>query len=163
MSLETMGGREDKALTETLIKTLPHLFFTAVEQSSEAVVITDARGNIEYVNPAFTRITGYTREETLGQNPRLLKSGEHDPELYRELWKTILTGEPWRGELINRRKDGSFYAEVMNIAPVCNPRGEVTHFIATQQDATTRRQLQQQLKWVQTVEAVGRSGGGSGP
>ncbi len=160
MSLETMGGRKDKVLAETLIKSLPHLFFTAVEQSSEAVVITDARGNIEYVNPAFTRITGYTRKETLGQNPRLLKSGEHDPELYRELWKTILTGETWRGELINRRKDGSFYAEEMNIAPVCDPRGEVTHFIATQQDATTRRQLEQQLKWVQTVEAVGRLAGG---
>jgi len=160
MSLETMGGREDKAPPETLIKSLPHLFFAAVEQSSESVVITDARGNIEYVNPAFTRITGYTREETLGQNPRLLKSGEHDPELYRELWKTILTGESWRGEIINRRKDGSFYAEEMHIAPVCNPRGEVTHFVATQQDATTRRQLEQQLKWVQTVEAVGRLAGG---
>ena len=160
MSLEPMGGREDKVLAETLIKSLPHLFFSAVEQSSEAVVITDARGNIEYVNPAFTRITGYTREETLGQNHRLLKSGEHDPELYRELWKTILTGASWRGELINRRKDGSFYAEEMHIAPVCNPHGEVTHFIATQQDATTRRQLEQQLKWVQTVEAVGRLAGG---
>ncbi len=160
MNLETMGGREDKAPPETLVKSLLHLFFSAVEQSSEAVVITDARGNIEYVNPAFTRITGYTREETLGQNPRLLKSGEHDPELYRKLWKTILAGESWRGELINRRKDGSFYAEEMHIAPVCNPRGEVTHFIATQQDATTRRQLEQQLKWVQTVEAVGRLAGG---
>jgi two-component system, cell cycle sensor histidine kinase and response regulator CckA len=160
MSLETMGGREDQAHPETLIKSLPHVFFAAVEQSSEAVVITDARGIIEYVNPAFTRITGYTREETLGQNPRLLKSGEHDPELYRELWKTILTGESWRGELINRRKDGSFYAEEMHITPVCGPRGEVTHFIATQQDATTRRQLEQQLKWVQTVEAVGRLAGG---
>jgi PAS domain S-box-containing protein len=155
-----MGGREGKALNETLIRSLPHLFFAAVEQSSEAVVITDARGNIEYVNPAFTRITGYTPEEAVGQNPRLLKSGEHDPELYRELWKTILTGECWHGELINRRKDGSFCAEEMHIAPVCNPRGEVTHFIATQQDATIRRQLEQQLKWVQTVEEVGRRAGG---
>ena len=160
MNLETMGGREDKVPPENLIRSLPQLFFGAVEQSSESVVITNARGVIEYVNPAFTRITGYTREETLGQNPRLLKSGEHAPELYRELWKTILTGESWRGELINRRKDGSFYAEEMRITPVRNPGGEVTHFIAIQQDATTRRQLEQQLKWVQTVEAVGRLAGG---
>ncbi len=160
MSLEKMGGQGDKVFIEAMIASLPHLFFAAVEQSSEAVIITNAQGNIEYVNPAFTRITGYTREETLGQNPRLLKSGEHDPETYRKLWKTILTGESWRGELINRRKDGSFYTEEMNIAPVCNPRGEVTHFIATQQDATTRRQLDRQLKWVQTVEAVGRLAGG---
>ena len=159
MSLETMEGQEDKVFIEAMIASLPHLFFAAVEQSSEAVIITNAQGNIEYVNPAFTRITGYTREETLGQNPRLLKSGEHDPELYRELWKTILAGESWRGELINRRKDGSFYTEEMNIAPVRNPRGEVTHFVATQQDATTRRQLEQQLKWMQTVEAVGRLAG----
>jgi len=81
MSLETMEGQEDKVFIEAMIASLPHLFFAAVEQSSEAVIITNAQGNIEYVNPAFTRITGYTREETLGQNPRLLKSGEHDPEL----------------------------------------------------------------------------------
>jgi PAS domain S-box-containing protein len=156
MSVEKKGGQEDQAFGEAMIKSLPHLFFTAVEQSSEAVVITNAAGNIEYVNPAFTRLTGYSREETLGQNPRLLKSGEHDPELYRELWKTILAGEAWRGQFVNRRKDGSFYAEEMNVVPVRNPRGEVTHFIATQQDATARRQLEQQLKWAQTVEAVGR-------
>ena len=79
---------------------------TAIEQSAEAVVITNTTGDIEYVNPAFTRITGYSREEVLGQNPRILKSDKQDPAFYQQLWATILKGEIWHGELINRRKDG---------------------------------------------------------
>ena len=109
---------------------------TAIEQSAEAVVITNTSGEIEYVNPAFTRITGYSREEALGQNPRILKSGKQDPAFYQQLWATILKGKIWHGELINRRKDGSLYTEQMNIAPVRGERGEVTHFIATKQDVT---------------------------
>ena len=155
MSSEVKGMHEKTAIAEAMINNRPHLFFNAVEQSVEAVMITNAQGIIEYVNPAFTRITGYAREEALGQNPRVLKSGKHDPEFYQQLWKTITNGEIWSGELINRRKDGSFYTEEMHIAPVHNARGEVTHFIATQQDVTTRRQLEQQLQWVQTVEAIG--------
>ena len=159
MSSEVKGTHERMAFAEAMINNLPHLFFDAVEQSVVAVIITNPQGIIEYVNPAFTRITGYTREEALGQNPRVLKSGKHDPEFYQQLWKTITNGETWRGELINRRKDGSFYIEEMHIAPVHNPRGEVTHFIATQQDVTTRRQLEQQLQWAQNVEAIGRLAG----
>ena len=155
MSSEVKGLHEKTAYAEAMINKLPHVFFRAVEQSVEAVIITNAQGIIEYVNPAFTRITGYTREEALGQNPRMLKSGKHDPESYRQLWKTITNGEAWRGALVNRRKDGSLYTEEMYIAPVRNPRGEVTHFIATQLDVTTRRQLEQQLQWVQNVEAIG--------
>lgn len=160
MSSELESGQKEKALNEALIDGLPHLFFTAIEHSSEAVLITDAQGKIRYVNPAFTRMTGYSREEALGQNPRVLKSGEHDPTFYQQLWQTILNGEIWHGELINRRKDGSFYTEEMNIAPVRNLRGEVTHFIATKQDVTARKQLEQQLRWVQNVEAIGRLAGG---
>ena len=91
---------------------------TAIEQSAESVVITDTRGDIEYVNPAFTRITGYTREEALGQNPRILKSEKQDQAFFQQLWGTILKGQSWQGELVNRRKDGSLYTEQMNIAPV---------------------------------------------
>ena len=133
---------------------------TAIEQSAEAVVITDTSGDIEYVNPAFTRITGYSREEVLGQNPRILKSGKQDPAFYQQLWATILQGEIWHGELINRRKDGSLYTEQMNIAPVRGARGEVTHFIATKQDVTERKQLEQQFIQAQKMEAVGRLAGG---
>jgi PAS domain S-box-containing protein len=160
MSSELESGQKEKAPNEALIERLPHLFFTAIEQSSEAVLITDVQGSIRYVNPAFTRMTGYSREEALGQNPRVLKSGEHAPAFYQQLWHTILNGEIWHGELINRRKDGSFYTEEMNIVPVRNLRDEVTHFIATKQDVTARKQLEQQLRWLQNVETIGRLAGG---
>jgi len=160
MRSEPKPGQKEEALSEPLFDSLPHLFFTAIEQSSEAVLITDAQGNIRYINPAFTRMTGYGREEALGQNPRVLKSGAHDPAFYEQLWQTILNGETWHGELINRRKDGNFYTEEMHIAPARNQRGEVTHFIATKQDVTARKQLEQQLRWVQNVEAIGRLAGG---
>ena len=133
---------------------------TAIEQSAEAVVITNTTGGIEYVNPAFTRITGYGREEVLGQNPRILKSDKQDPDFYQQLWATILNGQIWHGELINRRKDGSLYTEEMNIAPVRNQVGEITHFIATKQDVTEHKQLEQQLIQAQKMEAVGRLAGG---
>ncbi len=133
---------------------------TAIEQSAEGVVITDTYGDIEYVNPAFTRFTGYSREEVLGRNPRILKSGKHDLGFYQQLWATILKGEIWHGEMINRRKDGSSYAEEMSIAPVRTPSGEITHFIATKLDVTARRQLELQFLQAQKMEAVGRLAGG---
>ncbi len=133
---------------------------TAIEQSAEAVMITTTSGEIEYVNPAFSRITGYSREEALGQNPRILKSGNQDPEFYQQLWAAILQGKVWHGELINRRKDGSLYHEQMTIAPVRGERGEVTHFIATKQDITARKELEQRFVQAQKMEAVGRLAGG---
>jgi len=133
---------------------------TAIEQSAEAVMITTTSGEIEYVNPAFSRITGYSREEALGQNPRILKSGNQDPALYQELWETVLQGKDWHGELINRRKDGSLYQEQMNIAAVRGERGEVTHFIATKQDITARKELELRFVQAQKMEAVGRLAGG---
>jgi PAS domain S-box-containing protein len=133
---------------------------TAIEQSAEAVVITDTDGSIEYVNPAFTRITGYSREEALGQNPRMLKSGKHDLAFYQQLWATILKGEIWRGEIVNRRKDGSFYTEEMSIAPVRSTHGEVTHYIATKEDVTKRKSMEAQLRQVLKMEAIGQLAGG---
>jgi PAS domain S-box-containing protein len=133
---------------------------TAIEQSEEAVVITDTAGDIQYVNPAFTRITGYSREEVWGKNPRILKSGKQDEGFYQQLWATILKGQTWRGELINRRKDGSYYTEQMSIAPVRGTRGEVTHFVATKQDVTERKTLEAQLQQAAKIEAVGRLAGG---
>ncbi len=133
---------------------------TAIEQSAEAVMITDPEGSIEYVNPAFTKITGYTRAEVLGQNPRILRSENQEPGFYEQLWGTILKGEAWRGELTNRRKDGSTYIEQMSITPVRSPRYEITHFIATKQDVTIRRTLERQVQQSAKMEAVGRLAGG---
>ena len=133
---------------------------TAIEQSAEAVMITNTSGNIEYVNPAFTRMTGYSREEVLGLNPRILKSEKQDPAFYQKLWATISKGEIWRGEVSNRKKDGSLFTEEMNIAPVRGELGEITHYIATKQDVTERRHLEEQFRQAQKMEAVGRLAGG---
>ena len=111
----------------------------AVEQSADAVVVCDTGGKIQYVNPAFTAMTGYGREETLGQNPRILKSGCQSPAFYQEIWDTIASGRVWHGELINRRRDGTLYTEEMRITPVRNSRGEIVSYIAIKQDVTERR------------------------
>jgi PAS domain S-box-containing protein len=118
----------------------------AVEQSPSIVVITDARGIIEYVNPKFTEVTGYHRDEVYGQTPRLLKSGTMSPETYRELWATILQGREWHGEIQNRRKDGTLYWELASISPVRLPDGTITHFVALKEDITARKQTEVALR-----------------
>jgi PAS domain S-box-containing protein len=117
----------------------------AVEQSPATVMITDGAGRIEYVNPRFTQLTGYTPEEVIGQNPRILKSGEHPPEFYRELWETVVAGREWHGELHNRRKDGSLFWERATISPLRNQAGAITHFVAVTEDVTERRQAEAAL------------------
>jgi PAS domain S-box-containing protein len=118
---------------------------TALEAAGNGIVITNARGDIEWVNQAFTRLTGYCREEALGQNPRLLKSGQHADEFYSDLWETICSGKVWRGEMINRRKDGSLYHEEMTITPLAEPGGTISHFIAIKQDITERKRAEEEL------------------
>ncbi len=119
---------------------------TAIEQCAEGLLITDTRGKIQYVNPAFTTITGYGCEEAIGETPRLLKSGQHDQAFYRHLWNTILRGEIWRGEVVNRRKDGSLYTEETSITPVRDDQGAITHFIAIKQDITERKRAEEALR-----------------
>jgi PAS domain S-box-containing protein len=111
----------------------------AVEQAADGIVITGTDGKIQYVNPAFTAMTGYTSEEAVGQYPRVLKSGRQPAAVYEDLWKTIRGGRVWRGELINRRKDGTLYDEEMRIAPVEGANGEVVNYIAIKRDVTGRR------------------------
>ena len=111
----------------------------AVEQAADGVVITDTTGKIRYVNPAFTAMTGYTAGEVVGHYPRVLKSGRHSPAFYADLWNTIRSGRAWRGELINRRRDGTLYTEEMRITPVRGPSGEIESFIAIKHDVTEQR------------------------
>ena len=112
---------------------------SAVRQAAEAIVITSATGKIQYVNPAFTRITGYEPDDVIGETPRILKSGQQDPAHYERLWKTISAGRGWRGELINRRKDGTLFTEKLSITPVLNSLGRPSNYIAVGQDVTERR------------------------
>ncbi len=118
----------------------------AVEQNPASIVITDIDGIIEYVNPKFCAVTGYSRQEAIGQNPRVLKSGEMSPEGYRELWETILAGREWRGEFHNRKKSGELFWEAASISPIRDADGKVTHFIAVKEDVTERKMLETQLK-----------------
>jgi PAS domain S-box-containing protein len=112
---------------------------TAVDQAADGVVITDTDGIIQYVNPAFTAMTGYSQEEAVGQYPRILKSGRQSDAFYAELWSTIGSGKMWRGEIVNRRKDGSLFTEEMRIAPVEGPTGAIVSYIAIKHDITDRR------------------------
>jgi PAS domain S-box-containing protein len=114
----------------------------AVQQSTSSVVITDVRGDIEFINPRFTEVTGYRPEEVMGRNPRVLKSGVHATEFYRELWATISAGAEWKGELCNRKKSGELYWESATISPVRDPDGRITHFLAIKNDITVWRREQ---------------------
>jgi PAS domain S-box-containing protein len=112
----------------------------AVEQSPASIVITDTTGRIEYVNPHFEKVTGYTAEEAVGQNPRVLKSGAQPPEFYRQLWQALATGQAWSGEFHNRRKDGTLFWEKASISPMRDPDGRMTHYIAVKEDITAQKQ-----------------------
>ncbi len=116
----------------------------AVEQSPCSIVITDPAGNIEYVNSKFCGVTGYTREEVLGRNPRILKSDDKSPEACRELWQTITAGKEWRGEFFNKKKNGELYWESASISPIRDPSARITHFLAVKEDITERKQTEAQ-------------------
>jgi PAS domain S-box-containing protein len=118
----------------------------ALEAAANGIVITDREGTILWTNPAFTALTGYTKEEAIGQNPRIVKSGLHDLAFYQNLWQTILSGRVWHNEIINRRKDGDLYVEEMTLTPVRSTGDEITHFIAIKQDVTERRRTENKLR-----------------
>jgi len=118
----------------------------AVEQSPASVVITDTTGRIEYVNPHFTQLTGYTLEEALGHNPKILKTGHTPREVYADLWRTIAAGREWHGEFLNRKKNGEVYWEDAYIGPVADADGRVTHYVAVKEDITARKQTDAELQ-----------------
>lgn len=133
---------------------------TAIEQAAEAIMITDADGTTQYVNPAFQLVTGYSYEEIVGKNPRLLKSGKHDSHFYRNLWETISSGTVWKGRLTNKRKDGSLYQEEATISPVRDSTGKIINYVAVKRDISEEVSLQAKLLQAQKMEAVGTLAGG---
>jgi two-component system cell cycle sensor histidine kinase/response regulator CckA len=132
----------------------------AIEQTPVSIVITDTSGTIEFVNTKFTQITGYSQAEALGKNPRILKSSETSAEEYARLWKTISSGGVWRGEFHNRKKNGELFWEYATIAPIRNADKVISHYVAVKEDITERKKLEEQLRQVQKMEAVGQLAGG---
>ncbi len=125
-----------------------HKLSSALEQTADAVMITDTNGNIEYVNTAFQKVTGYSASESIGKTPRILCSGEHGKEFYKRLWQIVKSGNVFNDVMINRRKDGSLYYEEKSITPLINPQGEVTHLISTGRDITERMETQERLHYL---------------
>ena len=132
----------------------------AVEHSADAVVVTNRDGIIEYVNPSFEALTGYTQAEVCGKTPRILKSGEQGPEVYQELWKNILGGQVYRGIFLNRKKNGDLYYVEESICPVRDADNKITHFISNGRDLTERVRLEAQLLQAHKMDAIGRLAGG---
>jgi PAS domain S-box-containing protein len=132
----------------------------AIEQSPEIIVITDIQGVIQYTNPAFETITGYSRDEAMGQNPSLLKSGRHSAKFYDQLWTTLSRGQIWNGRFTNKRKDGSLYTEEAVISPVKSPDGTITNYVAVKRDIIEEIKQEKYLQQAQKMEAVGQLAGG---
>ncbi|WP_176958325.1 PAS domain-containing sensor histidine kinase [Mariprofundus sp. KV] len=131
-----------------------------VEHADELILLTDRNGIIEYVNPALERVSGYSAQELMGKKPSMLKSSAQDASVYQQLWQTIVSGQTWRGTLIDRRKDGSFYPVAMTVSPILNDQGEIAAYVSVQQDMTERQELEEQLLQSQKMEALGTLVGG---
>ncbi|MGV3756082.1 MAG: PAS domain S-box protein [Verrucomicrobiota bacterium] len=145
-----------------LKKVQEHLLLeeSALNAAANGIVITDATGKILWANPAFTTLTGYATEEVTGLTPQVLKSGRQDSDFYQQMWRTISSGQVWRGELVNRRKDGTLYDEEMTITPVLDAAGRITNFIAIKQDISQRKQMEAQYLRAQRMEGIGMLAGG---
>ena len=136
------------------------LFATFVEQAEEAIIITSKDGSIEYVNPAFEKIYGYSFDEAIGQNPRILKSGFHDKTFYEEMWSTLLSGNSWKGFIINKAKSGELVEEKSIISPLFDKGGAITHIVGIKRDMTNELLLERQARQSQKMEAIGVMAGG---
>jgi len=132
----------------------------AVEQSPASVVITDANGAIQYVNPKFTQVTGYEAAEAIGQNPRILQSGAQPPAFYQQMWDALTAGQEWRGEFRNRKKSGDLYWELASIAGVKDDSGKITHYVAVKEDISQRKQLEEKQMRQERLAAVGQLAAG---
>ena len=159
---QAIARKNDEEERKKLVAELRKLS-VAVEQSPSIIVITDLDGNIEYVNSAFEKITGYARTDAIGKNPRILKSGEHPAEEYRRLWETIISGNEWRGQFHNKRKDGSLYWEQAAISGIKDADGKIVKYLAVKEDVTERKMMEDDLRASEIqnrvlVESAGRAG-----
>ena len=152
---DMLGRAVRYALVREALESRLLLLEVALSSVANGIVITDINSHIQWVNPAFTRLTGFSLEEALGRKPgELMKSGKHDQAFYRNMWETILSGQTWHGEVINRRKDGSLYDEALIIAPVTDSDGTIRHFVAIMQDITERKQAEAQISRLAFYDAL---------
>lgn len=158
--LEIFAARTSAELVRSRAEEVARKLSQAVEQSPNGVLITNTGGVIEYVNPELTKITGYAENEVIGKTPNIFKSGKVSNDVYSDLWKTLLNGNVWRGELTNRHKNGEHYVEEDIITPLQSEAGEITHFVAIKQDITARLRAEETLRRAQKMEAVGQLAGG---
>ena len=148
-------------ITERKLAEMENLMLaTAVEHAAEGITVTDRKGIIRYVNPAFERISGYGREEIIGQHHRILKSSRHDDNFYRAMWQTLRNGNVWSGRMHKERKDGTPYEAELSISPILDSSGNVTSYVAIERDVTKEIELQTQLRQMQKMEAIGTLAGG---
>ncbi len=143
---DALGRAVRNALVREALESRLRLFEAALNSVANGIVITDINSHIQWINPAFTQLTGFSLEEALGHKPgELLKSGKHNPVFFRNMWETILSGQTWHGEIVNRRKDGSLYDEALIIAPVNDADGTIQHFVAIMQDITERKTAEEEI------------------
>lgn len=136
------------------------ILMMAIDQTDEAIIITDADAAIEYVNPAFIDITGYEKEELIGKNPSILQSGKTDEKVYKDLWEKIASGKKWQGRFVNRKKDGTEYLEEGTISPMLDERGKITNYIGVKRDITEHESMTRQIQHTQKIESLGILTGG---
>ncbi|HBB92825.1 MAG: hypothetical protein A2X22_03575 [Bacteroidetes bacterium GWF2_49_14] len=137
--------RSNRANKSALPSDQMRVHSAAMESAANGIIITDTKGIIQWVNPAFSRLTGYSLEESVGHNLKMLNSGVHSPEFFQNLWRTIMAGEVWHNEVVNKRKDGSLYTEEMTITPVRDVKGRIDRFVAIKQDISARKKLEEMI------------------
>jgi len=159
LPLKMVGTIQD-ITTRKLLEQEHSRLIKAIEQTGDSIVITDKSGDILYVNPAFERITGYSKEEVLGKNPRFLKSDHHDQTFYQTIWKTLTGGRVWAGHFINKKKDGTLFEEAATISPILDMEGKINNYVSVKRDITDRVELEKQLREAQKLESIGTLAGG---
>lgn len=156
----SVADQVSNALARARLAQTRERLIAAIEQAAESVIITDTEGAILYVNPAFEHVSGYSRTEIIGQNPRILKSSQQDEAAFKDMWATITVGQVWHGRFVNKRKDGALYTEDVTVAPVRNSSGKIVNYVSVQHDVTRELQLEEQYHQAQKMEAIGRLSGG---